>query len=457
MNKKITQLIALSLLTVNICLLQGQSVSIETILDTNSIELGRRAVLSYKITASSGSELQIPVFTDTLITGVELLGRPVLDTVITKNGDLQVVQKLSLTSFDEGKYYIKPQPFVLMTGSVSDTFYSKASYLDVLGVELDSAGVVRDIKDVEHVKRTFKDFLPLIIILLIVGLIAVFVFVLLPRLKKKSNEEEAETIEPPHVIALRELDRLKAQKLWQQEQLKEYYSRLTAIIRKYLENQFSVKAMEETTSEILQDIRLRGLDSKLNMNNLEDLLNLADLVKFAKGTTNPEENLEQLDIAYKLVKDTYEININKHSNISVKDDDEFMKFVFSGIDLAVETTKERGKAVIPFVMIMKGEDQRLQRFDSETYNDSVKLAENHIRKLTPKPDYALLVYDGVLSIEGRKNEAIYVKAYDKKEQKGLVMAQRYQPNTDDLDFQLINKPALISKEENVLRQIDLDK
>lgn len=449
--KRILLLLLLGLFFVKV---QAQLVTIETKLDTNSIELGRRAILSFIITKNQEDKIISPAFTDTISDGIEVLEPPVFDSVILDNGKNQINQQLTITSFEEGMRYIEAQPFVLVSSIGVDTIYSKDSYLKVLGVELDTTGVIRDIADVEHVKRTFRDILPILIIVFVLGLVAVIIFVIIPKYRKKSIEEEEEVQrEPAHVIALRELDKLKAQKLWQQEKIKEYYSRLTGIVRKYLENQFSVQAMEETTNEILRDVRLRGLDTKLNMNDLEGLLNLADLIKFAKGKADPEDNIQHLDNAYKLVKGTQEIVQRVHTSIKVNEDDEFLKFVFSGIDKSVENSKKTNTLITPFIMIRKGEEQKIQRFESDDYQEAVSMADDYLKRLQPKPDFALLAYDGFIAIEGRKSEALYVKGFDKSENKGLVFAQRYQPKTDEMDFQLIGNPALVGKEDNVLRQI----
>ncbi|MBA7625810.1 hypothetical protein ES703_33242 [subsurface metagenome] len=111
--------------------------------------------------------------------------------------------------------------------------------------------------------------------------------------------------EPAHITAFRELDKIKARKLWQQKQVKEYYTRITYIIRWYIFKRFGIHALEETSDEILYYIKSLGLND-LNLQNLEYLLNLADLVKFAKGEPDPEENIIHLDNAYDFIKKTKE-------------------------------------------------------------------------------------------------------------------------------------------------------
>lgn len=434
--------------------LNAQQITIETKIDTNQIELGRHVELSYLITKNEEATIILPVFSDTLSDGIELIAPPKVDSTRLKDGKSLIEQVLTITSFDAGNHYIESQPFILKTSLGYDTVYSKDTYLKVAGVELDTTGVIRDIANVEHVGRTFRDVLPFLIIALILGLAVIFVFVILPRIRKKRIEEEEEIQkEPAHIVALRELDKLKAQKLWQQEKLKEYYSRLTGIVRKYLENQFSVQALEETTREILRDIRLRGLDTKVNMNHLEGLLNLADLIKFAKGKADPEENIEHLENAYLLIKNTQDIVPGAQTSVQVNEDDEFMKFVFNGIQKSVENARKSSEPIVPFVLTRKRGEQKIQRFNSDDYQEAVDMAIEYLAQIQPKPDFAVIAYNGILTIEGRKSDALYIKGYDKKEQKGLVFAQRYQPVTDELEFQVIGNPALVGKEENILRQI----
>jgi hypothetical protein len=110
---------------------------------------------------------------------------------------------------------------------------------------------------------------------------------------------------PPHVIALQELDKLKTEELWQHEKVKDYYTRLTDIVRVYIEDRFSIAAMEQTTFEILNSFKGEELQiEKKTVKELGDILELADFVKFAKLTPLPDENHKMLSNAYLFVKET---------------------------------------------------------------------------------------------------------------------------------------------------------
>ena len=72
------------------------------------------------------------------------------------------------------------------------------------------------------------------------------------RRKKAPVEPVAQgPAKPPHLIALEELGAVKARRLWQQGHAKEYHSEVTEVLRRYFEHRFGVRALEETTEEIL--------------------------------------------------------------------------------------------------------------------------------------------------------------------------------------------------------------
>ncbi len=111
--------------------------------------------------------------------------------------------------------------------------------------------------------------------------------------------------EPAHVIAFRDLDKLKEEKLWESGQVKMFYTRLTEISRQYIERQYGIPAMERTTEEILEAFRRSNTEEPLLDEMLKELLELADLVKFAKEDPLPVDNQTNLNNAYLFVQKTY--------------------------------------------------------------------------------------------------------------------------------------------------------
>ncbi len=293
----------------------AQDLSIKATLDTNLIELGGRVNLLIELEKFKNDQVDFPEFRDTLVFAVEILNNSGIDTVELKNNRVKLSQKLELTSFETGKHYIAPQAFPFRSGNLVDTLFSKALYFEVVGVAIDTTNTIRDIAPLERAPIGLRDFLPLLLFILPV-LLALVIVIIIRKFKKKNGlwfiPEKPK--EAAHVIALRELDKLKAQNLWQQKQVKEYYSRLTNIIRNYIEARYGILAMEKPSSEVLYEVRKAGIAQQIDMKEFESLLNLADLIKFARGLASAEENLEHLENAYKLVKQTKEESENKEDS-----------------------------------------------------------------------------------------------------------------------------------------------
>lgn len=282
----------------------SQKLSIETSIDTNRIVLGDQINLTYIVKAYENVVFNLPAFDKDLTEGIEIIGLPVIDSVKMDDGRWKVALELLITSFDTGIYYIPPQKFVVKDNLFTDTLLSSASYLEVFGVAIDTTYTVRDIKPIARKPITIAEVLLLLLVLILIVVLSYFIYVFIQKRKRKESFlVPAKPEEPPHITAFRELDKLKAQKLWQQKQVKEYYTRITRIIRWYIFKRFEIHALEETSDEILYYIKTLKLDD-VNLQNLESLLNLADLVKFAKGEPNPEENILHLENAYEFINKT---------------------------------------------------------------------------------------------------------------------------------------------------------
>ncbi|MGM0651141.1 MAG: hypothetical protein ACQES1_11640 [Bacteroidota bacterium] len=142
--------------------------------------------------------------------------------------------------------------------------------------------------------------------LVILVLAAVYYFFFYKK-DKPIFRQKVKPPEPAHVIAFRELDRIKSEKLWQKNRVKDYYTDLTDVLRHYLENRYDVKAMEKTSNEISQLLDEKKLmDENLKM-KMQDILHRADFVKFAKSMPLPDENNRSLKQAYEIVEATKEM------------------------------------------------------------------------------------------------------------------------------------------------------
>ncbi|MFO7658437.1 MAG: hypothetical protein R6W78_15375, partial [Bacteroidales bacterium] len=187
----------------------------------------------------------------------------------------------------------------------TDTIRSRSNYLEVLPFQLDTTNTIRDIKAIEKAPLSFTEVYPFVLAVLFIG---VLIWFALYYLKKKKNNQpiisRIKTEEPPHIIAMRELEALRAGKLWQRKEVKLYYSRLTEIIRRYLERRYKILAMEQTTDEIMTELVAGRLIQPEDLKILKMMLERADLVKFAKGDPLPDENEQHYDNACKFVNST---------------------------------------------------------------------------------------------------------------------------------------------------------
>ena len=107
---------------------------------------------------------------------------------------------------------------------------------------------------------------------------------------------------PADEVALEKLDEIKAQKIWKDGKVKEYQTELTDVVREYIGRRFEVHSTEKTSDETLRE--MKPLIDKDLYGRLSKMLQLADLVKFAKWHTTPDENEQGLLTAYDFVNET---------------------------------------------------------------------------------------------------------------------------------------------------------
>jgi len=249
--------------------------------------------------------VDFPSFENKIAEGITLVSSFDIDSAKAGDEDLMMQQKHLITAFDSGLYYIPPYPFVIHGKGNPDTIFSSPNYLEVHSVPIDTTGTIRDIKDIYKAPVSFGEVYPYILLIVLITLVTgSLIYYFRRRKQNKPVFKREKPPEPAHILALRDLDRLNAQKLWQQQKTKEYYSRLSVIIRTYIERRFGIMAMEQTTIEILDDFHRWFSDEDINYDILSKLLGLADLVKFAKEEPLPDENLTHMDNAYNFVKCT---------------------------------------------------------------------------------------------------------------------------------------------------------
>jgi hypothetical protein len=194
-----------------------------------------------------------------------------------------------ITAWDTGLYKIPSMIFTVQhpNGDTSN-FETRPLMLTVENPKgVDKMVAPISIKEIILEDRTLEDFLPFIVGL--IGLVALG-FLIWAYKKKRKEKQVAPIIQqivhPPNIIAERQLKELKVKQLWEKGEIKEYYSELSHILRGYIETAFQIPALESTTDELIDALQasknaaFQGQDEVIEQ--LQDLLQTADLVKFAK-------------------------------------------------------------------------------------------------------------------------------------------------------------------------------
>lgn len=273
-------------------------------MDSASIWMGEQTRIHLELVQDKDKMISMPVLRDTLTTGVEILSVSEPDTVSLGNDRIQINRDILVTSFDSGFYYIPPFRYIIN----NDTFSTETLSLKVIPVEVDTTQAALDIKDVQAPPFVLLDYISdtaLTIIGIIILLALIIIGYFYYRKRKKPAEEvfSPEDLLPPHERALKALETLKENKLWQNGQEKEYYTQLTDILREYIDDRFHINAMEMTSSQILSVLR-SNKETKAVDNQLKQILEMADFVKFAKMRPLPDDNEASMRDAISFVEET---------------------------------------------------------------------------------------------------------------------------------------------------------
>lgn len=291
-------------------LVKAQDVMVNATLDSNSILIGEQVKLHITAEYSKHSNIKIqwPAIADTLISKVNVVSKSKIDTIKsdTVHPSLQgLSQDLIITSFDSGYYAIPPFTFIA-NGDTAHPVQTELLMLNVRTVAVDTTKGIRDIKAPYTAPFSILEILPWIGLgalgLLVIALIIYFIVRSQKNKKQQPVVIKAPPLEP-HVKALKALEALAAQKLWQEGKIKEYHTHITDILRQYLEDRFGIYAQEMITDEIMHAMRRVDITNELK-GKLKQILTLADLVKFAKEQPLPKEHEDSFNYAVEFVQAT---------------------------------------------------------------------------------------------------------------------------------------------------------
>ena len=270
-------------------MLYAQEVKVET--NTKNIKIGEQ--IQYKVSVETPADTPVSFPEGQTFAPLEMVKTRAADT-LRDGGKYRLVKEYYLTQFDEGKYTIPSQKIRIN----NKDYFTDSLLVEVHTVAIDTLKQpLYDIKPIQEVKKPFTSYgwILTIIAAVLLLLIVAFVYFVFIR-KKKFPFLQTQKKLPPFDRAIQDLKELQNSKYLIQSQHKEYYTRLTDIVKVYLEEEVHILAKESTTDELLTKINLLQEKGKLNLNqetitNLKRVLQTADLVKFAKNKPS-DDNAE---------------------------------------------------------------------------------------------------------------------------------------------------------------------
>ena len=289
-----------------VCTLASMAqVSVEAKIDSLEMVIGQQTDVTVTVTAKEGDQVEFPNFKplQQIIPGVEIVETGPMTTSGKSDGSCLFQRNYTLTSFD-GKLYYLPPFAVKVNGK---EYKSKSLALKVLEIEVDTTNVDKFFgpKDVQDNPFSWQEWSVIFwLSLIMLAMISITYYLYLRLRDNKPIVAKIRIIKRllPHQKAMKEIEAIKADKMVMSENQKEYYTKLTDTLRKYIEERYGFRAMEMTSSEIID--RLTETQDSQALDELRLLFNTADLVKFAKYSTLINENDMNLVNAIEFINKT---------------------------------------------------------------------------------------------------------------------------------------------------------
>lgn len=278
----------------------AEEVSARARLDSTNYTIGDWITVHIELKHPPGVEFQ-PVLGDTT-NGYYVVRRPTLNRTsgTVTEGELVVAR------YDSGRTILPGIPFAysLPGDTLPRTVTTNPLLITVHSVDVDLGGDIKDVKPQMSVPLSAAEIALYAGIVIALGVIGYAAYRYLTKRKPiPPVEEYVRPRKPAHVVALEELALLKEKRLWQQGKIKEYYSEVTEILRRYVENRFGVMALEQTTDEILHALSGVSMEDGI-LAQMERMLRTADLVKFARYQPGVADHENMMTIAYDVVERT---------------------------------------------------------------------------------------------------------------------------------------------------------
>ena len=286
--------------------LVGQEVRVIPTLEPTKILIGEQTTLQVRIAHPKDAAARLILPKDTLVTGVEIMAVALTDSVEVTDRIREHVYSVTLTAFDSANYVLNNIQ-AMVAGELYDANEAPILVVNTVPVDLTQPDTFSDIKAQWKPDFVWKDYLWIIITVLTVLLLALGGYFLWRYLKKRKEttnveKQSAEPLADPYEEALRSMEQLREARLWEQNQVKEYYTTMTDILRRFIWRVYGIDTAEKTSGEILESFHSTVNNQSLQ-NDLRKILTTADIVKFAKYIPMPDDNISLMNASVSFVKE----------------------------------------------------------------------------------------------------------------------------------------------------------
>ncbi|MGE0091893.1 MAG: hypothetical protein AB7S40_04975 [Bacteroidales bacterium] len=286
----------------------------------DTILIGDQVTLKFRSNILKGEKFVFPDMKNPVTEGVELISQPITDTISVDGNSVNLESRVVVTSFDSGSYKLPSfTAYKFKIDGTVDTLNFEGGELEVTTIQIDTSSFQPfEVKDQMNYPFTIKEVMPWVGIILFVMLLLLLITRTVKKIReRKSLFGKGAELEPPHIIALKKLESLREQKLWQKNQ-KEFFTNVTDILREYLEFRFEMQAMEKTSNEILSELSVLNLDKEV-LKQLSELFRIADFVKFAKHSAETEECEHAVPMAVRFINSVYVRQIEEEKEAEEKE------------------------------------------------------------------------------------------------------------------------------------------
>ena len=274
---------------------KGQTPQVNAKLDPPKILIGEETTLEVRVSHPKGAHVELTLPADTLVTGVEIKGIALSDSATVTETLGEYIYHVTLTAFDSATYELRN--ITAMVGGVGYPAQSAPILIvNTVPVDVDHPEKFADLKGQWQPDFVWKDYIGVLFALLAFVLLCVGAYFLWKKYAHRPKKETSQAPLPepqrdPYEEAIEGMNALKSSGLIEDNRVKDYYTGMTDILRRFIRRVYGIDTSEKTSSEILEAFRALGEKERELSRDLRQILETADFAKFAKYAPTQDENI----------------------------------------------------------------------------------------------------------------------------------------------------------------------